>query len=83
VTSDGGMILVRELDEQFGLSGLIEKHLVDSRTGPDRQFPLADRLRKSIYRGLASYEDLNDTARLSADPTFRLMTLEKVYERGV
>jgi hypothetical protein len=33
VTSDGGLILVRELDEQFGLSGLIGEHLVDSGSG--------------------------------------------------
>ena len=39
VTSDGGLILVRELDERFGLSGLIGDHLVDSRTGRNTQFP--------------------------------------------
>ena len=33
--------------------------------------------------GLAGYEDLNDAARLSADPTFRLIGSEKVWERGV
>ena len=33
VTSDGGLILLRELDEQFGLSGLIGEHLVDSGSG--------------------------------------------------
>lgn len=43
VISDGGLILVREPDEQIGLSGLIGKHLVDSRTGRNAQFPLADR----------------------------------------
>ncbi len=42
VTSDGGLILVRELDERFGLSELIAEHLMDSRTGRNRQFPLAD-----------------------------------------
>jgi hypothetical protein len=31
VTSDGGLILVRELDERLGLSGLMERHLSDSR----------------------------------------------------
>jgi len=31
VTSDGGLILVRELDERLGLSELIGHHLVDSR----------------------------------------------------
>jgi hypothetical protein len=69
VTSDGGLILVRELDERFALSELIGQHLVDSRTGRNRQFPLADLLRQSVYSRLAGYEDLNDAARLSADPT--------------
>jgi len=39
VTSDGGLILVRELDERLGLGELIERHLTDSRrvftTPPD------------------------------------------------
>ncbi len=83
VTSDGGLILVRELDEQFGLSELIGDHLVNSRTGRNTQFPLADLLRQSVYSRLAGYEDLNDAARLSADPTFRLISSEKVWERGV
>src|SRR3990172_3963249 len=82
VTSDGGLILIREMDERFGLSELIEEHLVDSRTGRNRQFPLADLLRQSVYSRLAGYEDLNDAARLSADPTFRLIGSEKVWERG-
>ena len=83
MTSDGGLILVRELDERFGLSWLIGEHLVDSRTGCNRQFPLADLLRQSVRSRLADYEDLNDAARVSADPTFRLMGSEKVWERGV
>ncbi|MBI3934575.1 MAG: transposase [Acidobacteria bacterium] len=83
VTSDGGLILVRELDEHLGLSKLIEEHLVDSRTGRNRQFPLTDLLRQSVYSRLAGYEDVNDAARLSADPTFRLIGSEKVWERGV
>ncbi len=42
VTSNSGVLLVRELDERFDLPGLIQNHLVDSRTGRNRQFPLAD-----------------------------------------
>lgn len=83
VTSDCGLILVRELDERFGLSELIGDHLVDSRTRRNTQFPLADLLRQSVYSRLAGYEDLNDAARLSADPTFRLIGSEKVWEWGV
>ena len=33
VTSDGGLILVRELDERLGLGKLIGEHLTDSRQG--------------------------------------------------
>jgi len=40
VTSNGGLLLVRELDERLGLTGLIQNHLVDSRTGRNTQFPL-------------------------------------------
>ncbi len=83
VTSDGGLLLVRELDERLGLTGLIQNHLVDSRTGRNRQFPLADLFRQSAYSRLAGYEDLNDATRLASDPTFRLMGSKKVWERGV
>ena len=39
VTSDGGLILVRELDERLGFGELIEQHLTDSRRGKNTQFP--------------------------------------------
>ena len=48
VTSDGGLILVRELDERLGLEKLIEEHLRDSRqavpvTIEQKQRVVADR----------------------------------------
>jgi hypothetical protein len=82
VTSDGGLILVRELDERLGFGELIEEYLADSRRGKNTQFPFADLLRQSVYSRLAGYEDLNDAERLSQDPTFRLIGSEKVWDRG-
>ena len=82
VTSDGGLILVRELDERLGFGELIERHLKDSRRGRNTQFPFADLLRQSVYSRLAGYEDLNDAERLSQDPTFRLIGSEKIWDRG-
>jgi hypothetical protein len=81
VTSDGGLVLVRDLDERLGLSELIEQHLTDSR-GKNTQLPLADLLRQSVYSRLAGYEDVNDAERLSQDPTLRLISSEKIWERG-
>ena len=82
VTSDGGLVLVRELDERLRLSELVDRHLSDSRRGRNIQLPLADLLRQSIYSRLAGYEDVNDAARLSQDPTFRLIGSKKILERG-
>src|ERR1700674_2115227 len=55
VTSDSGLVLVRELDERLGLSELMDRHLNDSRRGKNIQLPLADLLRQSIYSRLAGY----------------------------
>jgi hypothetical protein len=82
VTSDGGLILVRELDERLGFGDLMARHLTDSRRGKNTQLPLADLLRQSVYSRLAGYEDMNDAERLSQDPTFRLIGSEKIWERG-
>ena len=81
VTSDGGLILVRELDERLGFSDLIAQHLTDPR-GKNTQFPLADLVRQSVYSRLAGYEDVNDAERLSHDPAFRLIGSEQIWERG-
>ena len=81
VTSDGGLILVRELDERLGFGELIEQHLNDRR-GTNTRLPLSDLLRQSVYSRLAGYEDMNDAERLSHDPTFRLIGSEKIWERG-
>ena len=51
VTSDGGLILVRELDERLGLGELITQHLSDSQhpTSIGRSIPA---VRLQPYRGL-------------------------------
>ncbi len=82
VTSDGGLLVVRELDERLRLSELVDRHLSDSRRGKNIQLPLADLLRQSIYSRLAGYKDVNDAERLSQDPTLRLIGSRKIWERG-
>src|SRR5208282_496868 len=81
VTSDGGLLLVRELDERLGFGELIERHLADAR-GKNTQLPLTDLVRQSVYSRLAGYEDVNDAERLAQDPAFRLIGSRKIWERG-
>lgn len=73
ITSDGGLILARELDERLGFGDLIAQHLTDSRCGKNTQLALSDLLRQSVYSRIVGYEDVNDAERLSQDPTFRLI----------
>src|SRR5713226_3241339 len=82
VTSDAGLILVRELDERLGLEAIIAEHMSDSRHGLNTQFRLPDLLRQSVYSRLAGYEDLNDAQRLSTDPTFRLIGSPRRWNRS-
>jgi hypothetical protein len=81
VTSDGGLLLVRELDERLGFGELIQRNLTDGR-GKNTQLSLTDLVPHSIYSRLAGYEDVNDAERLSQDRAFRLIGSEKVLERG-
>jgi hypothetical protein len=73
VTSDAGLLLPRDFDERPGLSALIERYLIDPRTGRNWQFPFPDLFRQSLYRRMAGYEDTNDAERLAEDPTLRML----------
>ena len=55
VTSDGGLILLRELDERLAFGDLIVQHLTDSRRGKNTQLSLADLLRQSMYSRIAGF----------------------------
>ncbi len=81
VTSDGGLILVRELDERLGFGELAAECLADRRA-KNTQLPMVDLLRQSVYSRLAGYEEVNDAERLAQDPSFRLIGSEKIWDRG-
>jgi len=55
VTSDAGLLAVREMDEALGLSQLAESMLGETRTGRNVQHELVALLRQSVYRRLALF----------------------------
>jgi hypothetical protein len=52
------------------------------RQSENTRSPLADLLMQSVYSRLADYEDLKDTLRVAADPTFRLLGSKQNWDRG-
>ena len=68
VTSDGGLVAVREMDEQLGLTKIAGEYLKDKRRGKNIQHEMEGLLRQSVYSRLAGYEDTNDAEGLRKDP---------------
>ena len=82
ITSDGGLIAIRELDEKMGLTILAEKYLTDKRNGRNIQHDLTELLRQSIYSRLAGYEDVNDANQLRKDPALRIILGERALKKN-
>jgi hypothetical protein len=71
VSSDGGLLAYREVDDAMALTAQAGAALADWRTGANIRHSLTALLRQSIYSRLAGYDDLNDAERLSVDPVMR------------
>src|SRR5262249_59077099 len=71
ITSDGGLLAYRELDDTLTLTDTGSGTLADARTGKNGRHRLAGMLRQSVFGRLAGYEDANDAERLCRDPSMR------------
>ncbi|MCH9638440.1 MAG: transposase [Betaproteobacteria bacterium] len=67
ITSDGGMLLLRQVDKQLGLSEAVSKALKDLRRSASCKHDGLSLLRQRVYALASGYEDLNDHQRLRDD----------------
>lgn len=72
ITSDTGLLLLREIDERFGILGPMASGLDDSRSWVHSKHSLLQMVRQRVYQIAAGYEDCNDADFLRIDPALRL-----------
>lgn len=73
LTSDAGLLPLRQFDEAFGLTRQFAGVLEDSRYQPFVDHSLVEMVRMRVYGILADYEDQNDHDALRSDPVFKLV----------
>jgi hypothetical protein len=72
LSSDGGLVLLREVEQRLGVADRLAACIRDPRA-PDRiTHTLADMIRFRLMMIAAGYEDANDAASLRHDPMFRM-----------
>jgi hypothetical protein len=73
LSSDAGLLVVREFDERIELTKRFAAALSDDRDPASIQHDLLSMVRQRIYGVLADYEDQNDHDELRSDPVFKLI----------
>jgi hypothetical protein len=81
ITSDAGFLLMREVDQRFGIIESGCSQLVDNRSASHKKHTFEQMIRQRVYQMAAGYEDCNDADYLRIDPAMRL-ALDKGQQYG-
>lgn len=82
ISSDGGLLSHRELDDALGLTDLLSELIADPRTCKNGRHRLVAFRRQSVFSRLASYGDVYDAARLRLDPVMRRVVGVRAVKHG-
>ena len=72
ISSDTGILLLRKIEERFGITSALEGNLQDTRIVSHTRHCWTDLLLQRVYQIAAGYEDCNDANELRSDPALRL-----------
>lgn len=73
LSSDGGLLPIRQFDEQIGLTQAFADALDDNRSPALIDHTVPEMVRSRVYGILADYIDQNDHDHLRTDPVFKLI----------
>jgi hypothetical protein len=80
VSSDGGVLLLRQVDRRINLLGRLTGCFSDGRSPLLITHPLSQMLAQRLYGLALGYEDLNDHEQLRLDPLFGLLSGKRKLE---
>ena len=72
ISSDAGVLMLREIDERFNITAPLGDRLDDPRRASHVRHTYLDVIRQRVYQMGAGYEDCNDANHLRIDPALRL-----------
>src|SRR5262247_3655611 len=81
LSSDAGLVLLKDIDEQLGLTRALAAALSDARDARRIRFTPEDLLKQRVLQIAAGYEDANDATTLRHDPIFKLL-LDRLPDTG-
>ena len=71
ISSDGGLLLVRQMDDRLGLSQRLAALLPDERDPSKVKHARREQVRQRLYQIALGYADCNDADRLRHDPLLK------------
>lgn len=71
VSSDGGVLLLRQLDDRLGLTRSFAALMSDDRDPVRRRHARVEQIRQRVYQIVLGYEDCLDANRLRHDPAMQ------------
>jgi len=77
VSSDAGLLLVKQVDSALGLTSGLSGCITDDRQQNKVRQSVRDMIRQRVYGIVAGYEDCNDFDTLCCDPLFKVASDRK------
>jgi hypothetical protein len=72
ISSDGGLLLVRQVDDALGLTAMVAAAMPDARDPRRVVHARAEQIRQRVFQIVHGYEDANDATALRHDPVLRV-----------
>jgi hypothetical protein len=83
ITSDAGLLLVREADHRLGLTEHLAGQLIDPRRPDKIRYELVELLRERVYALALGYSTQDDADRLAHDPAMKLAAWNRHGEAAI